>query len=179
MPSQGQGSRQLRVFGSQLCSWCSRTPRFWALQLREVKHPKVPAAGSWPHTHRQRQQHLVSHRQNLCRLTGLTWLSALSTTSGSTSPSCQCEMPAHPAWLPLTGHYVKQWEDLALVMEVTKNSEIQVWGKPWLLYNPPRETHLETQVELPFPKKLPSKIPIQWGKLSNKHAVLSWKHYQS
>lgn len=154
MPSQGQGSRKLRVFGFQLHSWCSGTPRFWALQLHKVKCPKVPAASPLPHTHGQRQQCLVIHRQDFCTLTGLIQPSTLSTTISS---SCQCEMPAHLAWLQVTGHYVKQWEDFALVMEVAKNSEIQVWGKPWLLYNPPTEKHLRTPAELPFPKIFPLK----------------------
>lgn len=34
MPSQGQGSGKLRVFGPQLHPWCSGIPIFQVLQLR-------------------------------------------------------------------------------------------------------------------------------------------------
>lgn len=68
----------------------------------------------------------------------------------------QPELPVWDASTPSLAPRNRAWcqevEDLALAMEVAKNSEIWVWGKPWLLYNPPSEKQLKTPAELPSPK---------------------------
>lgn len=161
------GIKKVESVCFQLYSWCRGTPRFRVLQLWEVKCPKCP------HTHRQRQQHLGSHRQNLCTLTGLVRLSTLSTTISS---SCHCEMPA---WLQVTGHLYLAVGGPCIGDGSCKKFRNPSLGKTLTSLLSTHWKTSKTSSRASFPKKLPSKIPIQWGKLSNKHAVFFCKHYQS
>lgn len=132
MPSQGQGSRKLRVFGSQLHSWCSGTsdPEHCSWERWNVQRHQQPAP--CPHTHGQRQQHLVSYRQSLCTLTRFVQAHHHNWFGQPELPMWDASTPSL-APSDREGHDVKKWKDLVLAMEVAKTSEIQVWGKPWLL----------------------------------------------
>lgn len=148
MPSQGQGARKLRAFGSQLLSWCSRTP--------DCERCSCTRWNDWRYQQPAPSPMLTGRASSILLATGR--ICACSQCDWARYPP-QLIQPELPVWdarmpslAPNDRARCQAVEDLPSAMEVAKNSEIWVWGKPWLLYNPPSEKQLKTPAELPSPK---------------------------
>lgn len=153
MPSQGQGSRKLRVFGSQLLSWC-----IWGW------YPQIPSAAavggemSGGISSQLLTPTLTGRGSSILLATGRVCARSQGWCDWARYPP-QVIQPQLPVWdastpslAPGDSAWCQAVEDLALAMKVAKNSEIQVEGKPWLLYKSPSENQLKTPAELPSSK---------------------------